>query len=269
MKDDEYRCFLNSKFNRRIMNLIDSSIQNVHMDLLFQIREHQANNFEPHKYNIIMESFYDTVRTGDTNAVIEQIDAHEDDLIGFVKSVDLEGGRQIIFGQAYLFCYLAIQTGVPNRKAYSMLDAYLGYIQTTPKVTHLVAILINLMIEFTNVIHYYCSHGKLSDELIASINYMELHMHEKISLTDVAEHVHLSARQLTRNFQSQLGCTIIEYINEQKMEEARYLLRLSPLAVAEISSYLAFSSESYFIRVFKKYSDCTPLEYRNKHPMKE
>ena len=52
-------------------------------------------------------------------------------------------------------------------------------------------------------------------------------------------------------------------INE-KIEEAKKLLRYSTKSLSAISTYLGFSSQSHFSRVFKKYVGENPSVYRNK-----
>lgn len=49
-----------------------------------------------------------------------------------------------------------------------------------------------------------------------------------------------------------------------KLEEAKSLLTYSDKSLGEISSYLSFSSQSYFQNVFKKKYGITPLQYRNR-----
>ena len=48
------------------------------------------------------------------------------------------------------------------------------------------------------------------------------------------------------------------------MEAAQNMLKFSDYTYAEISAILAFSSQSHFIRVFRKQTGYTPKEYRNK-----
>ena len=52
---------------------------------------------------------------------------------------------------------------------------------------------------------------------------------------------------------------------KRKIETAKNMLVHSEFTSAEISDYLAFSSQSYFIRAFKKLTGMTPLEYQKKY----
>ena len=47
--------------------------------------------------------------------------------------------------------------------------------------------------------------------------------------------------------------------------QAKRLLRYSDKSLTAISNYLGFSSQSHFSKVFKKYTQRTPGEYREKY----
>ena len=57
----------------------------------------------------------------------------------------------------------------------------------------------------------------------------------------------------------------MNYIQQEKIIEGENLLKYSEHEVATISSYLGFSSQSYFNTVFKKYTGMTPAKYRAVH----
>lgn len=79
---------------------------------------------------------------------------------------------------------------------------------------------------------------------------------------DVAKKVHLSLRQLDRIFQQSLSVSVSEFMNEQKIEEAKKLLVSTVLPVCEISDRLQFSDPAYFNRFFKKRVGKPPLRFR-------
>ena len=61
------------------------------------------------------------------------------------------------------------------------------------------------------------------------------------------------------------GESLTDFILKEKTEEAKRLLRYSDKSLTAISNYLGFSSQSHFSRVFKKYTQRTPGEYREKY----
>ena len=57
--------------------------------------------------------------------------------------------------------------------------------------------------------------------------------------------------------------TISAYVQQEKVREAKRLLKGSSYSIVEISEALAFSSQSYFCAVFKKITGMTPESYRS------
>lgn len=73
---------------------------------------------------------------------------------------------------------------------------------------------------------------------------------------------------MMKRFKEELGIHIGSFITRCKLEEAKSLLAYSKKSLAEISSYLCFSSQSYFQNVFKKQYGITPMQYREKKKYK-
>ena len=71
----------------------------------------------------------------------------------------------------------------------------------------------------------------------------------------------------SRLFKSETGMTFSDYVNHRKIEEATGLLQYSDYSDLEISNLLCFSSQSYFIKIFKKVMNMTPNEYKKKYRM--
>ena len=84
---------------------------------------------------------------------------------------------------------------------------------------------------------------------------------------DVAEHIGRSRSYLTNKFKKELGFDVSSFIMRCRLEEAKSLLTYSDKTLSEISTYLCFSSQSYFQNIFKKKYGITPLNYR-KHTQK-
>lgn len=53
------------------------------------------------------------------------------------------------------------------------------------------------------------------------------------------------------------------YINRKKIEESKFLLQNTKLSILEIAIMLNFTDQSYFTKVFKKYTNLSPKQYRN------
>ena len=91
---------------------------------------------------------------------------------------------------------------------------------------------------------------------------IERHLDEGPSLVALADHYHFSREYLLRVFKKEEGVTILQYINDLKLEKAQDMLKNSDMQVKEIASILGFSSTAYFIRFFRTKTGSSPAGYR-------
>ena len=158
----------------------------------------------------------------------------------------------------------AIPGGVDIEKTYQLIDFYIQeceQLQTIEEITNLQYMMI---IDFCRRAGETHMPEGISSEVYQCINYIRIHTNESISIDDVARQVHRSSSHMMRRFKEELGIHIGAFITRCKLEEARSLLTYSDKNLAEISSYLCFSSQSYFQNVFKKQYGITPMQYRKK-----
>ena len=90
--------------------------------------------------------------------------------------------------------------------------------------------------------------------------YMNEHLHEDISLQDVADKMFFSTVYFSRFFKKQTGETFSNYLLRIRMEQAVKLLEKN-LKVTEISEACGYHDPSYFARIFKEYYKYTPKDY--------
>jgi two-component system, response regulator YesN len=99
--------------------------------------------------------------------------------------------------------------------------------------------------------------------------FIEANGHKKISLTDAANAVCLSAKYLSRIFREQTGVGFNEYKFSVKIREAKKLLSHSGYNVNQLSEKLGYENPESFIRQFKKLVRQTPAQYRLKFRSKK
>jgi len=92
--------------------------------------------------------------------------------------------------------------------------------------------------------------------------YIQSHIHEQLTLTNLSEMVYLNSSYLSRLFKKVSGKNLSDYIIEAKVEKAKTLLEQSDIKIKDLTEMLSFESATYFGRIFKKFTDMTPKEYR-------
>lgn len=100
--------------------------------------------------------------------------------------------------------------------------------------------------------------------VVEKINqYIDRHLDGDLSLTQLAEIVHLNPAYLSRLYKISSGISLSEYINEVKLNKCRELLRQPYLKIHEVGSAVGFDSPPYFTRFIKKMVNMTPQEFRD------
>ena len=99
-------------------------------------------------------------------------------------------------------------------------------------------------------------------EIWKARKFIDEHLGEKISLTDVGLSVHVSPNYLSEKFKQVTGVNFVEYVTRIRTEKARDLLQNSTRRISEIAFAVGFQSLSQFNRVFKKLSKKSPTEFR-------
>ena len=105
---------------------------------------------------------------------------------------------------------------------------------------------------------------RLKDEplLAAVFGFIEERYGGQISLKDVARAVGLSAGHLTTVVGRKTGRTVLEWITERRMAEARKLLVGTDLPVGEVGRRVGYGDAGYFARTFGRAHGATPLGWR-------
>ncbi len=93
---------------------------------------------------------------------------------------------------------------------------------------------------------------------------VESHFSEIRSVSWYANQLNISQVQLNRIVSKFSNTPIIQFIQNRRILEAKRLLATTTRTIQEISLDIGFEDYSYFIRVFKKNEQTTPLEFRNK-----
>lgn len=160
---------------------------------------------------------------------------------------------------------VCIARGMPQDVAYKISDAFIRKADKAATVNEIRSTQWEMVVAFADYAQRTKRMNVKSKQVRDCIDYIRNNAHENISVSELAESVGLNETYLSKLFKKEMGCTVSEYIRDEKIEEACYLLVYSNKTSIEIATDLSFSSHSYFISVFKKVKGITPKEYRNQH----
>ena len=156
----------------------------------------------------------------------------------------------------------AIPGGMDIEKAYQLIDLYIQECEQLSRIEAIHALQYSMLMDFCRRAGESRIPEGISSEVYVCMNYIRSHTNEPISLEDVAAQIGRSISYITKRFKTELGINVGAFITRCRLEEAKSLLTHSNKSLAEISSYLCFSSQAYFQNVFKKKYGITPMQYR-------
>ncbi len=88
------------------------------------------------------------------------------------------------------------------------------------------------------------------------------HFRKNDAVKQVVELSHVPERTLKRRFKTATGATLIDYVQNLRIEAAKHLLESGQEPVDEISVAAGYEDPSFFRRLFKRRTGLTPSQYR-------
>lgn len=95
-----------------------------------------------------------------------------------------------------------------------------------------------------------------------AIDYISDHYEEEIGVEDIARHVSIHRTNLFRLFKKELNLSVLQYIQNFRMDKAANLLCNTTLSVYEVGCRVGMPDNSYFCKQFKKFFKHTPKNFR-------
>ena len=94
------------------------------------------------------------------------------------------------------------------------------------------------------------------------INHFKYNLSKNLSLQDISDALFLSPSHIEHLVYEEYGCGVISLFHKLKIDHAQMLLHFSNLSIGEISIQLGYEDQSYFSRIFKKYTNLSPRDYQ-------
>lgn len=96
------------------------------------------------------------------------------------------------------------------------------------------------------------------------VGYINQNFADIENIDQIAKQFYISKYHLCRIFKKTMHVTLIEYLNQVKLKNARKLLEISDYGIGEIAQKCGYRSVAYFGSVFKENLGESPSEYRKR-----
>lgn len=94
------------------------------------------------------------------------------------------------------------------------------------------------------------------------LDYIIKHFDEPLTLTVIANAVHVTPNYFSRIFREETGERFLEWLNKYRIEKAKELLSDISMKTYEVAEKVGFNDYKHFSYNFKKYAGCNPSEYK-------
>ena len=109
------------------------------------------------------------------------------------------------------------------------------------------------------------SHDQISYNRIKEIlAYLEQHYMEKISLEDIAGHIHLCESECSRLFKRYMNVSLFSFLQEYRIERSLKYLADPTCSITDAAALSGFSDSNYYSKIFVRLRGCSPREYRKR-----
>lgn len=199
------------------------------------------------------------VKTGDVQAAKGVLN----DLLGYV--LFCEGGQMDIMKNralelTTLLSRVAIEGGAVTDRVFRLNNRFLSVLYEINDFETLCYQLQEIVVSFVDALLLPASGGNPS--IAAAISYIAKHYPEPLTLETVATQVKLSPTYFSSQFHKATGIGFKAYLSRVRVEESKRLLTATDYSLMDIAIAMGFADQSYYSKIFKKYTGLSPKQYR-------
>lgn len=169
--------------------------------------------------------------------------------------------KNSLIASATLFTRAAIEANVTPEDAFSLCDLCILEIERIANIKVLQDYEYQMLDDYINLMHENKIHS-YNKMTIKIIEYIHENITETIFLDDLVKSVNMSKEYICSMFKKNVGLSIVEYVNYNKIEESKYFLKYSNMSISDIAFLFNFGSPGYFSSVFKKQTGLTPRQFQ-------
>lgn len=225
------------------------------------IQRYKSENIHINSYPYEKEKeLLNKVKLGD----VREANAVLNDLLGYVlfsggNSLDVVKIRSLEL--CALLSRTAIEGGAPTDTMLNLNNQFLKNLQQITTLDSLCHKLQEIVETFSESMFNYIP-SKNNDIIKKAMLYMSEKFNTPLSLEEVAAHVHLHPSYFSTMFKNVTGSSFKEYLNKIRIEESKLLLLNTDFSIIDIAIAVGFEDQSYFSKVFKKFTGTTPKQFR-------
>jgi AraC-like DNA-binding protein len=208
------------------------------------------------------EALLNAIKAGDTKAALQCLAP-----ISHYRVLQF-GAEKISSAKAYLHVFdtllrKAVQdSSVHPLHIHSVSSDFSQRIEAAKRIDELKSLVEEMIRRYCALVRNY-SLANLSRPIRNIINYVKFNLKEPLSRSVLAKQFNMDPSNLSHAFSRELGISLTDFINSERLEYAKHLLTGSSMYVPDIAEECGFEDINYLCRLFKRKYGKTPRQYRN------
>lgn len=216
-----------------------------------------------HHEPMLERELFRHIRNGNKDELLRTQATFSEDKFGRLsKKSQLRSKKNLAVSSITLATRAAIEGGLFWEIAYTLSDFHIQHIEELPDIPAVDRAQLAALCDFADHVKNNRS-SKLSRTSALCQNYIFNHLYEELTLGKLAGIAGLNASYLSQQFKKETGIAVSDYIQRERIEEAKRLMELPGITLSDIATRLHFNDQSYFTKVFKKYTGMTPKQFRH------
>ena len=222
----------------------------------------RENSFFHNAYDKESEPFHYMVN-GEKEKMLEAMDRNWlPSGTGTLSKDPLQNAKYLFVASITMAARYCVEWGMDVSEAYDASDLYIRRMDVCRDRESIAHLRRDMMCFYCDAMADRKKQADLSLPVVRTMNYIEGHLHDRITLELLAENAGVSRSYLSALFHRETGVRLSSYITGRRIEAAKNMLLYTVSTAAEISEYLGFSNPSHFQRAFRQATGMTPNAYR-------
>ena len=238
---------------------------NVNRDLNYRLFVQKESGFSRPAFHDEM-SYYNYIKEGNVKAIEARFNDPDDDFYkgkGLLSDDPLRNVMYHLVVCVGVVTRLCVDAGMDHNVAYTLSDIYIRRGDSCRTPCDVLCVMEEFQLDFARRMKEIRKGAAVSLHVKRCTDYIYDHLHENVTLADLAQREKLNPSYLSKLFSKELGIGVKDYIIKAKIDTAKNILRYSEFPILDISISLGYSSQSAFTAAFRQATGLTPKKYRD------
>ncbi len=238
----------------------DSSLDNIYKKLEYTMARNRYISYVHPPYALECEMVQAIQNMDNVKSIhiLKQINSLER---AELSKMPLNSLKYSLIASCTLFTRAIIEVGLDTETSFMLSDYYINLIDETTILSEVEDLEYTMLNDFIMVLKKY--KGNIYNPLINRvITYINKNIENNLSLAEISSFVNVHPNYLCAAFKKQVGKTLLEYINDQRIIAIKLYMNHANSSINETSYAFNFSHVTYFSRFFKKQTGLTPSDYK-------